>query len=484
MKKIFLAFFLISSTIIAQDIPYFTTDFTPEEFATRREKIYEAIGKNSVAIIQGAPIPVGYTRFRQTNEFYYLCGIESPHAYLLLDGSNKRATIYLPHGMLGREAFEGKVLTSEDAEEIKQLSGINNVASIDMLNEHLSRFSRGNSINIIYTPFSPAEGGAMGRDLATRAIADAAMDPFDGRASREGILIQKIKEKFPALEVKNLSPILDQLRLIKSEKEIELIDNATRLACLALFEGMRSTVPGIYEHELDGMAKYVYYRNGAQGEGYYSLIAAGTNAWYPHYAAGKKKLINGEFLLFDFAPDYGYYTSDITRNWPVNGKFNQWQKELYGFYVACYKSILDKIRPHVTAQVIMQEAASEMETILSKSKFSKSIYEKAAKEFVDSYKNSSKNQYAGLGHWVGMSVHDVGFNRGTLKPGMVFSIEPALRVPEEKIYIRLEDVIVITETGKKVLSDFLPMEIDEIEKIMKEDGMLQKYPKDEFTRLK
>ncbi|MSP64020.1 MAG: M24 family metallopeptidase [Ignavibacteria bacterium] len=484
MKKIFLAFFLISSTIIAQDIPYFTTDFSPEEFATRREKMYESIGPNSVALIQGAQVPNNYTRFRQSNEFYYLCGIETPHSYLILDGSRKSASLYLPHGILSREMFEGKMLTAEDADEVKQLSGINNVYSIDMLNEHLSRFSRGNIISTVYTPFSPAEGFAMGRDLAVRAIADAAMDPFDGHPSREGILIQKLKEKYPALEVKNFTPFLDQARLIKSEKEIEMIDKATRLSCLALLEGMKSTVPGIYEHELDGMAKYIYYRNGSQGEAYYSLIAGGTNAWYPHYAAGKKKLVNGEMLLFDFAPDYGYYASDITRNYPVNGKFNQWQKELYGFYVGCYKAILNKIRPGETAQKIMQEAAAEMEIILSKSKFSKPIYENAAKEFVSSYKNSAKNQYASLGHWVGMSVHDVGFDKGPLKPGMVFSIEPALRVPEEKIYIRLEDVIVITETGKKVLSDFLPMEIDEIEKIMKEDGMLQKYPKDEFNRLK
>lgn len=480
MKNIFIFAFYIfcANNLFSQEIPYFTTDFTPQEFAERRTKLCEQIGSNSVALIQGRPIPVDYTRFRQSNEFYYLCGIESPHAYLLLDGSSKNASLYLPHGIPSREAFEGKVLTSEDADEIKQLSGIKNVYSIDMLNDHLSRFARGNNINTVYTPFSPAEGGAMGRDLAVRAIADAAMDPFDGRASREGVLIQKLKEKYPTLEIKNFTPFLDQARLIKSEKEVELIDKATRIACLAILESMSSTVPGIYEHELDAVAKYVFYRNGSQGEGYYSLVAAGTNAWYPHYAAGKKKMENGEFLLFDFAPDYGYYTSDITRNWPVNGKFNQWQRELYGFYVACYKSILERIRPHVTAQQIMQEAAADMEVILSKSKFSKPIYENAAKDFVKSYKNSSQNKNAGLGHWVGMSVHDVGFDRGPLKPGMVFSIEPALRVPEEKIYIRLEDVIVITENGKRILSDFLPMDIEGIEKVVKEEGMLQKYPRD------
>jgi Xaa-Pro aminopeptidase len=462
-----------------EGIPFFTIDFPPEEFAQRRSKIYDSIGNKGIAVIQGEPSPRGYTRFRQSNEFYYLSGIEVPHAYLVLNGARRTTTLYLPNRNEGRERSEGKVLSAEDSEMLKKLSGINEVFSTVMLGEHLGGFTRSGQFTTIFTPFNPAEGTAMSRDLAVRAIADAAADPWDGSVTREGRFITLLRERYPQLEIKNLSPTLDKLRLIKSPREIALITKATRLSGLALMEAMRSTVPGITEFELDGMSKYIYYRNGAQGDAYYSLIASGTNAWYPHYNAGKRVMKDGDFLLMDYAPDVSYYMSDVTRMIPVNGKFSGWQRELYGFYLDCYKAILKNIKPGLTAQAIKQKAAMEMRQTLSRSKFSKPIYEKAAREFVEGYQKSSENPQTSLGHWIGMATHDVGGQDGSpLRTGMVFSIEPALRVPEEKIYIRLEDVIVITEKGADILTTFVPMEISEIEKLMKEEGMLQRYPKD------
>ena len=454
----------------------FTTDFPPEEFAARRAEVYKAIGDN-VALLQGAPSPAGYTRFRQSNEFYYLCGIEVPHAYLLLDGATRRASLYLPHRNEGRERGEGKMLSAEDAAEVSKLSGVEAVYGLDLLNEHLARATR-NGGRSLFTPFSPAEGFAMSRDLAVRVIGDYAADPFDGRPSREGALIQTVRGRFPQFEIKDLTPALDRLRLIKSPRELALIKKATRLGGLALMEAMRSTEPGIYEHELDGMAKYVYYRNGAQGEAYYSLIASGRNAFYPHYNAGKRQMKDGDFLLMDFAPDVGYYMSDVTRMMPVNGKFSAWQRELYGFYLGCYKAVLKSIRPNVTAQAVIQDAVKEMEALLAGTKFSKPAYENAAKTFVARYQASAKNPNASLGHWVGMATHDDGPHEGPLRAGMVFTIEPALTVPEEQIYVRLEDLIIITATGKEIVSDFVPMDLEAIEKLMKEEGMLQRYPRD------
>lgn len=465
-------------SIKAQEgVPLFTTDFPPQEFAERRAKVFAQIGENGVAILQGAPSPAAYVRFRQSNEFYYLSGIEVPHAYLLLDGAQQTVTLYLPHRNEARERSEGKLLSAEDAEMIKQLSGINAVSGVEMLSEHLSRFTRNN--RTIYTPFSPSEGLAMSRDLAVRAIADSTSDAWDGSISRETRFIELLRARYPQLEIKDLTPILDKMRLIKSRREVALITKATRLSGLALMEAMRSTVPGITEYELDAMAKYIYYRNGAQGDAYYSLIASGSNAWYPHYNAGKRVMKDGDFLLMDYAPDVGYYMSDVTRMIPVNGKFNSWQRELYGFYLDCYNSILKNIKPGLAAQAIKQAAANEMKQILARSKFSKPIYEKAAREFVESYERSAQNPRSMLGHWVGMATHDVGgYDGGALQPGMVFTIEPALRVPEEKIYVRLEDVIVISEKGADILTTFVPMEIDAIEKLMREEGMLQKYPRD------
>jgi Xaa-Pro aminopeptidase len=465
----------------AQDIPLFTSDFPPQEFAARRARVYDAIGEG-FALVQGAPAPPGYTRFRQTNEFYYLCGIEVPHAYLLLGGAQRMTALYLPHRNEGRERGEGKMLSAEDADLIKRLSGVDAVFGIDLLGEHLGRFAQRSQTRVLWTPFSPAEGASMSRDLAVRAVADYSADPWDGRGSREAHLAEELRARFPQFEVKDLTPTLDAARLIKSPRELELIRKATRLSGLALMEAMRSTEPGLTEYELDALAKYVYYRNGAQGDAYYSLIASGPNAIFPHYNAGKRVMRDGELLLMDYAPDYGYYMSDVTRMWPVNGRFSDWQRELYGFYLECYKAILAHIRPGATAAEIMKEAAADMRRALTRTKFSKPIYEAGAREFVESYERAAAYPCTMLGHWVGMATHDVGRDCGPLRAGMVFTIEPQLVVPEEKVYIRLEDMIVVGESKAEILTTFVPMDIPAIEQLMREEGMLQRYPRDRGER--
>ena len=476
---ILICFFILSPLVsLAQEgFSLFTKDFPPEEFAARRAGIYDAIGTSAIAVLQGAPGPAGYVRFRQSNEFYYLSGIEIPYSYLLLDGSQRRATLYLPHRNEGRERAEGKTLTPEEATLVKELSGIDAVYGVDILPEHLARYARGNVLRTLFTPFSPAEGFAMSRDLAVRSVGDAAVDPFDGRASREGNFIQLLRLRFPQFDIRDLTPTLDNLRLIKSPREIALIQKATQLSGLALIECMRSTKPGIMEYELDAVAKYIYYRNGAQGEAYFSLIQSGPNAMVGHYNANKRQMQDGDFLLMDFAPDYGYYMSDLTRMWPVNGKFSNHQRELYEFYVGCYRSVLRAIRPGATAQTILQDAVREMDGILSKTTFSKPVYEVAAKRFVGTFRTSSQSPRAMLGHWVGMSTHDVGQDWGPLRAGMVFTIEPAFTVPEEAINIRCEDLIIITDRGSQILSDFVPLDMAGIEKQMVGKGMLQEYPR-------
>ena len=473
-----LSLLLVSAFGFAQEgFPLFTPDFPPEEFAARRAKVYEAIGGDAYAVLQGAPSPAGYTRFRQANDFYYLCGIEVPHAYLLLDGGSKKATLFLPPRSEGRERGEGKMLSAEDADEVRKLSGIDAVASTEILAEAIENQYQRRGRRVMYTPLAPAELGSMSRDLGLRVTADAAADPFDGRASREGRFVTLVKERFPFVEIRDLTPTLDTLRLIKSERELAMIRKATRLAGLAILEGMHSVKPGQYERELDGVGKFVFWRNGAQGDAYYSLIASGPNGMWGHYNAGKRKMLDGDFLLMDYAPDVGYYESDVTRMFPVNGKFSPWQRELYGFYLAVYREILKAIAPGKTSGQIIQEAGAGMDKVLAASKFSKPAYQKAAQDFVDKYKKTAESEYPYLGHWVGMATHDVGPHTGPLKPGMVFTIEPALQVPEEKINIRLEDIIFITDKGAEVVSNDAPWDIDQIEKAMKEDGMLKKYPR-------
>lgn len=464
----------------AQDTPLFTADFPPAEFTARRAKLYDSIGPRSVAIVQGEPTPRGYVRFRQSNEFYYLTGIEVPHAYVLLDGSTRRATLFLPHQDARRESSEGKMLAAEDADLVKNLSGIDDVAPLEALPARLGSLMRRPVLEAVYIPYQPAEGLAESRDLALRRVQDRLADPFDSRPGRESVFINLVRERFPAFVIRDLSPILDDLRLIKSEREITLIKKATVLSGLAIMEAMRSVEPGVVEREIDALARFIYLRHGAQGDAYYSLVASGPNAWYPHYHKGTRTMRAGEWLLFDFAPDVGYYMSDLTRMMPVSGRFTPQQREIYGFYKVVYRAILDRIRPGVTAKQVKTEAVAEMRRVLGTWSFSREIDRRAATEFVDSYARGADAASTSLGHGVGMATHDVGDYSGVLRPGMVFTIEPALRIPEEQTYIRMEDLIIIRENGVEIVSDFVPMEIDAIETLMAERGLLQTYPRNEL----
>lgn len=156
--------------------------------------------------------------------------------------------------------------------------------------------------------------------------------------------------------------------------------------------------------------------------------------------------------------------------WPVNGKYSAWQRELLGFVLEYRNAVMKQVRPGVTSQQVLDQAKAAMQPVFARWKFSKPIYEKAAHELVD-------RGGGVLSHPVGLTVHDDGpYNRGPLKVGHVFSIDPQLRVPEENLYIRYEDVIVVTENGMENFTDFLPSELSQMEKLVGAGGVLQKVP--------
>lgn len=460
----------IWAVLPAQSQQLYQTHFPPEEFAERRAKVFETIGDDAIALLQGAPSVQGFNVFRQSNTFYYLCGLEVPHSYLLLDGRTKQTTLYLPHRDEGRERGEGKQLSAEDAELVKELTGVDRVLGYEMIGRnfvwsYLVRMP----VPALYTPHSPAEGQFQSRDEILGGLAGQYADPWDNRISKEGHFIQLLRERYPQFEIRDLSPILDKMRLIKSEKEIELIRVASQLAGMGIAEAIRSTEPGVMEYQLDAAANFVFSNNGARSEGYRSITAGGENAWMGHYFHNSDAVKDGDLILMDIAPDYGYYTSDVARMWPVNGKYTKDQRDLYGFMVAYRNALLKYIRPGITPGQVMEEAAKEMRGIFEKIDFSKEIYRTGA-EKAFTFRGH-------LSHPVGMAVHDVGVYRNMpLEPGMVFTIDPMIWIPEEKLYIRMEDVVVVTKDGVENLSENLPADLDELEELMEEEGIVQKLP--------
>jgi Xaa-Pro aminopeptidase len=267
------------------------------------------------------------------------------------------------------------------------------------------------------------------------------------------------------------------MRVIKSPKEIELVRKATQIAGLAIIEAMRSTEPGVYEYQLDAAAKYIFHLHGARGDGYSSIIGGGTNAYMGHYFHKTDKLIDGDLVLMDYAPDYHYYTSDVTRIWPVNGTFTPEQKELYNFIIAYRDALFKYIKPGVTSNEVLDKAAADMEQYLVGKQFVKQAHLKAVEEGI---------KFRGhFQHPVGMAVHDVGLVRGVpLQPGMVFTIDPMIWIPEERLYIRIEDMALVTADGVENLSGFVPSRLEDVEATIKEKGLIEFRPATDLPQKK
>ncbi len=452
---------ILSARSFAQ--PVFTDIFPPEEFAARRARVMQQIG-DGVAILQGTTERPGEQPFRQSNQFYYLTGVAEPRAILVIDGKTKRSTLYLFGGAERRERMFGYAMFPGDA--AAKATGIDSVLAREEFTKAAETFAREG--RTLYTPFRPEVlGNASSSDVIGLAK-NTKDDPWDGRSSREEAFCQKLKALGPQVNLQNLDPMLDAMRAVKSPREIAIIREATRITGLAIMEAMRDARPGMLEYELQADAEFVFKKYGSQGAAYFALIATGQNTLYSHYHKNTAKLQDGDMVQFDYAPDYKYYVSDVTRVFPANGKFTTRQREFYTIYLRLYQALMTSIKVHDTPSHIIKEAVAKMDGIMASFKFTDPKIKEAASRFVERYRTSTSNS---LGHTVGMEVHDVRLPTQTLEPGQLFTIEPAMTIPDEHIGIRLEDVILMTESGYENLSAFVPFEIADIEKLMAEPGL-------------
>jgi len=451
-----------SAEASARGTELFQTDFPAEEFVERRRRIAEAVGTEAHAVLQGAPPLSGFGFFRQTSQFYFCCGIEAPQAYLLVAGADASARLYLPHRPEGHVG-EGDELAAEDGDVLRRVAGIDETFGPESLAEHLA------DVKVLYTPFAAAETWMATRWTSGHANKLVAADRWDGRPPRRLHFLSLLRTRFPGTELRDLTPILDGMRAVKSPREVDLMRRAGHLTALAITEAMRATRPGVIEYQLGAIANYIYRLHGARGEGYRPIIASGANAWYGHYYRNDCVMQDGDLVLMDVAPDLGGYTSDIGRMWPVNGTYAPWQRELYGFIVTYHKALLARIGPGRTADEIHADAAAEMAEVVEATAWSKPVFEQAARKALE-FKGH-------LSHAVGMAVHDSGRYRDQpLRPGVVFSVDPQIRVPEEKLYVRCEDTVAVTEDGVENLTGAAPLELDHVEATMREESRFPLWP--------
>jgi Xaa-Pro aminopeptidase len=270
------------------------------------------------------------------------------------------------------------------------------------------------------------------------------------------------------------------MRLIKSPAEVAVLREAARISQLGLMEAMRTSRPGVYEYEIVAAAEYEFRYHNAFGPGYFPICASGENGHWGHYHTVQSQLGPSEFVLFDYGPDYQYYLSDLTRMWPSNGKFTSRQLEMYSIYLRFYRALESSLGPGRKPADVIREAAEKMDRVLADFTFRDPKIRLAASAFVEHFR---KDKFPG--HGIGLEIHDppVPYREPTvvwetLQPGMVITIEPIMRIPDERIMLRLEDIYVITDTGFDKLSTLAPVEPAAIERLMREQGPTRAHARD------
>jgi Xaa-Pro aminopeptidase len=436
----------ISTSAFAQD------KFNKEEFAHRCAAFYEQI-PDGIAVVYGeeeGPAPV---KFRQAPDFYYLTGIEDPGAIAVFNGMTKKVTVFAYPRSPQKIAFAGPgLLETKDAKEIY---GIDNIAPLDQLT--ISLMFGGAQAKHLYLPLAEdLLQYARGEMLAMEA---RYMDhPLYHASSNIRIANKRISELNPQVPVANLNPILNKMRSIKSPYEIERMRMAGKIGAESVKEAIKGTKPGMYEYQLEAAARFVTFNQNA-GVAYTPIVASGPNALAAHYEANNRQMQAGDLVLMDYGSDYDYYVSDITRTWPVSGKFTPEQEKMYMCVLDASKAIIAAMKPGVTIKQLKDTAGA--------------VYKKYG--FEKEWNTWGGGQY--IGHFVGMSVHDVNTavpgHQGelALEAGNTFNVEPILEIPEKQIHIRLEDSVLVTPTGAENLTKDVPAELDEIYTLIKQKGM-------------
>lgn len=451
------------TTVLAQPVFRGTEIFPPEEFAARRARVMEKIG-DGVAIVLGTTEPPGEMPFRQNNQFFYLTGVTEPRAYVIIDGRAKSTTVFLQPKTATQDNSQYGPGMSPGAAAAKAL-GVD--AAVDRAEFTAAITALAKDKRTMYTPFAAEVLGSQSQGDPTRLWAANAKDPWDGRDSREAAFIAKLKAAAPDSKIENLDPIINAMRAVKSPREIQIIREATKITDDAILAAMKAARPGMKEYELQASAEYVFKKGGALGASYFALIATGPNTYYTHYNRNTSTLLDGDLVQFDYAPDYKYYQSDVTRVFPANGTFTPRQREMYEIYLKIYQAVLTSIEIHKTPAECVKNALVKMDAAMASYKFTDPRIKAAATKMVENYRSRQATTRS-LGHNVGLEVHDVGgLQADTFEPGRIFTIEPQFRIEEEHLGIRLEDMILITDTGVEILSASLPITVAEIEKVMK-----------------
>ena len=422
--------------------------FNKDEFAARRAKLFEQI-PDGIAVVFAAKGQFYPVKFRQAPDFYYLTGIEEAGAVLVMIGPTKASFLFVPRRSEPEIRAGGPGIWQLDKRE--EVYGLTRVQPFEEFLPMLAVL--GPRAKKLYM-LTGSQGNVQNarEELDYYELLETSQSIFGGGSeSKKAIGI--VQQMVPQLTLHALNPLLDDMRWIKSAYEIELIKKSSDIGAEGVKEAIKGTRPGMYEYELEAAARFVYTKRGARGDAFSPIVASGPNTMILHYSTNNRQMKDGEVVYMDYGADYEYYTSDITRTWPVSGRFTPEQEKMYRCILEARDAVIAAMKPGVTINQL-KDIAGEV--------YKKHGFEK---EFL------ALGRY--VGHTVGISVHDVSpsdRNR-PLVAGVVFNVEPLLEIPEKKIHMRLEDTVLITPTGALNMTASVPASVEEVYALIRQKAL-------------
>jgi len=383
--------------------------------------------------------------FTQNNDLFYLCGVDQEETILVVypDAYNKenREILFIKETNEHIKIWDGEKLTKE---QVTDVSGIKRV-------EWLQDFEK-----VLQLMAFEADGIYLGHNEHIKRVT------FNQQTQQDR-MIAWCKEKYPLHEYYRAAKITRELRLIKSEEEIALMQQAANISVESFKRVLKACKPNMKEYELEAELSYNLIKSGATRHAFKPIVASGKNACALHYNTNDDICKDGDMILLDFGVCYANYNSDTTRCFPVNGTFSERQKEVYNSVLHCLKVGSKLLKPGVLPSDYEATMAKLVETELIKLGLLDA--EDVANQNPDKplYKRYFMH---GTAHHIGLDVHDVGLYSKALEPGMVLTCEPGIYIAEEGIGCRLENDYLITKEGNRNLTEAMPIEIEEIETLM------------------
>lgn len=411
-------------------------------YKERQLKVLNEVNNQSVTIFYSGKAPKRTAdqnyEYEVNRNFYYLTGLIQENSYLvLIKGNNKTSRLLFidPYDAL-KALWVGSGM---DFDEAKALTEVDQVLSNQTVFETLSRF------------LGDSRAAQFGK--IESFYFDFHRENTDELLSYEEFLAGKLNRYYPDIKVESVHQVLNRLRSIKEPNEVEAIKQALKITEEGILRMMRHSKPGMFEYEIEAHYHYTLKKHGVKPS-FKTIAGSGLNGTILHYESNNRKTEVGELILFDLGVDYGVYCSDITRTFPVNGKFTERQKAIYEIVLECNKKTIEFLRPGVTNQEFNDFAKKILADGLIKLGKIKDETE------------LPKYYYHSIGHFLGLDVHDVGDYTVAFKEGQILTVEPGLYLADEGIGIRIEDNILLTKDGNINLSESIIKEVKDIEAYM------------------